>query len=126
MKYVKKINIDFNNWEEIEDFNKFIIFRSGKYYYIGYIIVDYGEYKIILYDKEYPKYNIDVINSIMDIYPNDIIKYNLDNGVNFVDLDRNKIIVVGIDCTKRELLDNIDKYVVENKEYNIKDILKKH
>jgi len=126
MKYIKKLNIDFNNWDEIEYIDKFLIFKSGKYYYIGYIIDDYDNYKLVLYDNEKHtnKYTVDVINNIVNINPHDKVNYNLNDSVEFVNLDRNKIIVVGIDCNRRELLSNIDKYVIEHKKYDIDDILK--
>jgi hypothetical protein len=134
MKYIKKLNIDFDinmkyikelinfdNWNELDNRNDlnneciYLIFKSDNRLYLGYII-DYKIHILKYEENGYYNYNIKVINIINRnelnnkyiLYKNSVIKYK-----NLIETDfykNNKILIVGIDVDKEEIIKNPSLY----------------
>jgi len=127
MKYIKELNINFNNWDEVDYVNnkhKFLIFQSSSSTnYIGLIIKSkktfFYQIKLLSVNDEY---GLDVIYELNN-YPIDV-NYDFGMSINFKKLDRDKILIVGIDYSKDYIINNPDEFIMDNKNYYIKDLIK--
>jgi len=137
MKYIKKLNINFDDWDNyITDNNfKFLIFKMfDSSIYIGYIIKTYFGYSIKLFNGHYYGiYSLHNINN--DLSSDDKIYLNNENKdfVKFSEIDLNKVLIVGKDYDKRYIINNVinfvkvddyPKYGVGYYDYDISEILK--
>jgi len=124
MKYIKKLNIDFNKWDnyDYDDKHKFLIFQSSlSTNYIGLLVrseksVNY-QIKLLSDNSEY---GLNVMYEL-NKYPV-IVNYDFGMTVDFEKLDKNKILIVGIDYSKEYIINNPNEFVIENKNYNINDL----
>jgi hypothetical protein len=120
MKYINKLNIDFNNWNELNNKCTYIIFRSkglsSNYnLFIGYIKQKNNKYFFVLLN-DYITYGLFVINDINNnipynasiYYHNKKIKYKYLIKTDFY--KNNKILIVGIDVNKEDILKNPELY----------------
>jgi len=120
MKYIKKLNIDFDQWGELNKGCTYLIFKSGSKIYLGYIVSKYKSYNLYLLNGTV-SYNINIIHNVKKI---DNIYYKKPNnrspwynGILYKNLiksnfyKKNKILIIGIDINKEELLNNINSYV---------------
>jgi hypothetical protein len=136
MKYIKKLNIDFDQWDELK-LSKctYLIFKSGYSYrlYIGYIgvtadldkklaiIKKSNKYQIILLNDN-DTFNLNILQNFNEIPSKQTnIHYKLSNTILYEDLIKtdfyknNKILIVGIDVNKEDILKNPELYVNNNK-----------
>jgi len=125
MKYIKRLNIDFNDWDKIETTNKFLLFNSGNYYYLGYIYKNADTYQIsLLKNLENFNININVIKNIkFNISSSKLIHYSLNDVILFGKINKDKIIIVGKDYDSQYIKDNPDKFVMNKINYDIRDIM---
>jgi len=114
MIYIKKLNIDFDQWEELNKCT-YLIFKSINYIYLGYIIKKDNKYRIVLLNTN-DTYGLHVIDNINRnelnnkyiLYKNSVIKYK-----NLIETDfyqKNKVLIVGIDVDKEEIIKNPELY----------------
>jgi hypothetical protein len=119
MKYIKKLNIDFDQWDELKNKYIYLIFKSINFLYIGYIIKINNEYRITLLNIN-STYGLHVIDNIYKISNDQIIVYNdrCFRSINILYGDliksdfykNNKILIVGIDVNKEDILKNPELY----------------
>jgi hypothetical protein len=126
MKYIKKLNIDFDQWNKLKNECTYLIFKSSYNLYLGYIlninkinnsyygnVVDYG---ICLLNHRYI-HDLNVIHNIKEINDNDLIHYN-NKTIKYKDLIKtdfyknNKILIIGINVSKKDILKNPKIYEV--------------
>jgi hypothetical protein len=105
MKYIKRLNIDFDNWDELNNECIYLIFRSVNRFYIGYIINN----KVYLLN-DYRSHNLRTIDNINQSFNDDsLIFYYSSNNILYKDLKQtdfyknNNILIVGVDIYKKEL-----------------------
>jgi len=115
MKYIKKLNIDFDQWSELNNECIYLIFRSSSLLYIGYIIKKNNKYQIVLLNTNeiYDLYVINNINkSIKDNNPI-FYKYNiLYKELMKTDFYKNnKILIVGADIFRDDILKDPELYI---------------
>jgi hypothetical protein len=113
MKYIKKLNIDFDKWDELKNEFIYLIFKAGNSLYIGYIIKKNNKYKIALLNTN-GTYGLHVIDNIDKISNDQNIDYN--DTILYGDLIKtdfyknNKFLIVGIDVNKEDILKNPELY----------------
>jgi len=113
MKYIKKLNIDFDQWNELKNEYIYLIFKAGNFLYIGYIIKINNKYQITLLNIN-GIYDLHVIDNIDKISNDQIIEYN--DNILYGDLIKtdfyknNKILIVGINIDKKDILKNPELY----------------
>jgi len=114
MKYINKLNIDFNQWDELNNNDCiYLIFRSKFHLYLGFIIKKNNNYFIKLLNEK-KLFNINVINNIISI--NNYIYYYKKN-ILYEDLIKtnfykeNKILIVGINVDKEDIFKIPELYV---------------
>jgi hypothetical protein len=85
MKYIKRLNIDFDNWIEFNECT-YLIFRNVNKFYIGYIIKKSNKYRIILLNDN-DIFNINILQNINEIPSKQTnIHYKLRNTILYDDL----------------------------------------
>jgi hypothetical protein len=113
VKYIKKLNIDFDQWDELNKCT-YLIFKSGSLY-IGYIIKKNNKYKIALLNTN-EIFGLYVIFNINEISNKQIIKYGKNDTILYEDLIKtnfyknNNILIVGINVNKEDILKNPELY----------------
>jgi hypothetical protein len=113
VKYIKKLNIDFDQWDELNKCT-YLIFKSGSLY-IGYIIKKNNKYKIALLNTN-EIFGLYVIFNINEISNKQIIKYGKNDTILYEDLIKtnfyknNNILIVGINVNKENILKNPELY----------------
>jgi hypothetical protein len=121
MKYIKKLNIDFDQWGELNEKCTYLIFKSGNYIYLGYIIKKDNKYRIVLLNTN-DTYGLHVIDNIDKISNDQNIIYNINNNISILYEDliktdfykNNKILIVGIDVNKEDILKKLELYINNN------------
>jgi len=116
MKYIKKLNIDFDQWEELNKCT-YLIFNNGNRFYIGYIIKINNKYQIVLLNTN-DMFELYVIFNIQEkqLDKQIVIKYGKIDTILYEDLIKtdfyknNKILIVGIDVNKEDILKNPELY----------------
>jgi len=115
MKYINKLNINFDKWEELNKLNNectYLLFRNFEKYYLGYIVNNNNEYYINLINNKNKiiKFKLFVIENIT----NDI---DIDNiNISFLDQkfknikNNNNILIVGININRKDIMSNLNKY----------------
>jgi hypothetical protein len=129
MKYIKKLNIDFDNWGEL---NKciYLIFKNGGSFYIGYINKnEKSNYSLYILNDNY-QYSLKTVifkNNIKNKSQlNNKYIFNKDNKIKYKDLietnfyKNNKILIVGFDVNKEDIVNNPELY------YSVCDNYKKN
>jgi len=130
MKYINKLNINFDEWEELNKLNNeciYLLFRNTEKYYLGYFFKKNEYYYLkLVYSKNYQKRNHLLfikptypISSIFDLTLGELgdnlyISYLEKSYKDIKKLNLN-IIIVGIDKSRKDILNNVDKYL-NNKE----------
>jgi hypothetical protein len=113
MKYIKRLNIDFDNWDELNNECTYLIFNNGYDIYFGYIKNNY----CYLLNSPH-KISLKAINNINAINDNTLIyyKYNIlyKNLIKTDFYKNNKILIVGIDVDYINILKNPESYVNNN------------
>jgi len=113
MKYINKLNIDFDQWDELNKCT-YLIFKSGSLY-IGYIIKKNNKYRIVLLNTN-ENFGLYVIFNINEISNKQIIKYGEIDTILYEDLIKtdfyknNNILIVGINVNKKDILKNPELY----------------
>jgi len=117
MKYIKKLNIDFDQWGEL---NKciYLIFRNGNHLFISYIIKKNNNFFVVLLNGDF-SHNIRSIHNVNKQIKNDDI-INFPSNILYGDLIKtdfyknNKILIVGIDVDYINILKNPESYINNN------------
>jgi len=114
MKYIKKLNINFDQWNELK-LNKctYLIFNNGYVIYFGYIKNNY----CYLLNSPH-KISLKAINNIDTkltlhklIYCGSFsIKYKELKQTDFYKNNNNNILIVGVDVYKEDILKNPELY----------------
>jgi len=120
MKYIKKLNIDFDQWGELNKKCIYLIFRTGLNYYLGYIKKKYNNFFVVLLNDDF-LHDIRIIHNInKQIKNNYIIKFKFSSNILYKNLIKtdfyknNKILIVGIDIDDINILKNPESYVNNN------------
>jgi hypothetical protein len=111
MKYINKLNINFDKWEELNNECIYLLFRNFEKYYLGYIINNDNEYYINLINNKNKiiKFKLFVIENITNNIDIDNINISfLDQK--FKNIKNNNILIVGIDINKEDIMSNLNKY----------------
>jgi len=115
MKYIKKLNIDFDQWDKLKD-NKctYLIFKSGYNLFLSYI----KNNNIYLLNNPHPII-LKIIENINKSINDDTLIYYRYNILykELIKTDfykNNKILIVGIDVDKEDILKNPKLYEINN------------
>jgi hypothetical protein len=116
MKYIKKLNIDFDLWEELNKCT-YLIFRNSNHLFISYIIKKNNKYQIVLLNTN-DMFELYVIFNIQEkqLDKQIVIKYGKIDTILYDDLietdfyKNNKILIIGIDVNKEDILKNPELY----------------
>jgi hypothetical protein len=116
MKYIKKLNIDFDQWEELNKCT-YLIFRNSNHLFISYIIKKNNKYQIVLLNTN-DMFELYVIFNIQEkqLDKQIVIKYGKIDTILYDDLIKtdfyknNKILIIGIDVNKEDILKNPELY----------------
>jgi len=125
MKYIKKLNIDFNDWDNIDDNNiKFIAFRTANCCnFIGYIIYKNSDYHLKLIESDI-LLTLNPIGEIKKLTDKTIFFiHDKDNlTISYKEINTYKVSFIGINLSKEYFLKNLNKFVIEDNNYTKKDI----
>jgi hypothetical protein len=122
MKYINKLNINFDQWEELNKLNNgciYLVFRNTTENYLGYI----KNNKLYLLNKPQQPNSLKAISNVYYTYENSLIFYKY--RILYKDLIRtdfyknNKILIVGVDVDKKDILKNPKLYEIDCKIKNI-------